>query len=74
MQLHTGQCTFLGLAYPFGLSERGEYLLPRLRMSTPLLAEEGTIPIREDAKLRLEVRNLSRMLKMKLKIALQLVN
>uniref|UniRef100_A0A1I8B687 CRAL-TRIO domain-containing protein n=1 Tax=Meloidogyne hapla TaxID=6305 RepID=A0A1I8B687_MELHA len=54
--------------------EYGNYLLPRFKMSTPLLAEEGAVPIKENGKLNFELRNLSRMMKMKLRIALRLIN
>jgi hypothetical protein len=42
-------------------------------MSTPLLSEEGEIPIKDDGELRMEIKNLSRMLRMKLKIAIKLI-
>ena len=50
-----------------------DYLLPHYKLSTPVLAEEGAIPIAENCKLRFEVRNLSKFMKMKLKIAVRLV-
>ena len=55
-------------------SEFGNYLLPRFKMCSPILAEEGSIPINKTGKLKFEIRNLSRMMKMKLRIALRLIN
>nr|CAD2135632.1 unnamed protein product [Meloidogyne enterolobii] len=54
--------------------EKGNYLLPRFKMCSPLLAEEGAVLIKENGKLNFELRNLSRMMKMKLRIALRLIN
>lgn len=52
----------------------GDYLLPRIKMCTPLLAEEGAIPICADGNLRLELKNASRIMRMKLRIALRLID
>uniref|UniRef100_A0A915M7C0 CRAL-TRIO domain-containing protein n=1 Tax=Meloidogyne javanica TaxID=6303 RepID=A0A915M7C0_MELJA len=54
--------------------EKGNYLLPRFKMCSPLLAEEGAVLIKENGKLNFELRNLSRMMKMKLRIALRIIN
>lgn len=51
-----------------------EYLLPRLRLSTPLLAEEGEAKISEDCEIAVEIKNLSKIMRMTLKIALKLIN
>ncbi|KAF7639624.1 CRAL-TRIO domain-containing protein [Meloidogyne graminicola] len=54
--------------------EFGNYLFPRLKMCSPILSEEGSILINEKGKLKFEIKNLSRMMKMKLKIALLIIN
>jgi hypothetical protein len=42
-------------------------------MCSPILSEEGSIQIKENGKLKFEIKNLSRMMKMKLRIALRLI-
>jgi len=42
-------------------------------MSTPVLAEEGAIRLEHDGDVMLEIKNLSKMLKMKLEIAALLI-
>ena len=42
-------------------------------MPTPVLPEEGSFYIKENGEIKLEIKNLSKMLKMKLKIALLIV-
>jgi hypothetical protein len=53
--------------------EKQGILIPRLKMSSPVLPEEGSFYIKEDGEIKLEIKNLSKMLKMKLKIALLIV-
>jgi hypothetical protein len=59
-------------------AEIGEYLVPNLRLCTPELAEEGEIRIGngieqgEETCLRVEVKNVGKLLAMKLRIALHL--
>jgi len=79
MRAHEGQILlFEYLAnrnFEVSLTKDGnDYLIPRLRMSTPFLAEEGAIAITENCNLRMEIKNTSKILRMKLKIALLLVN
>jgi hypothetical protein len=59
----------IGLITPYNYLGGKRLLLPRLRMSSPLLAEEGAIRLEHDGGVRLEIKNLSKMLKMKLEIA-----
>lgn len=54
------------------LGQQG-FLLPKFKMSTPVLSEEGMISIHEDGVVRWEIKNLSKMMKMKLKIAILLI-
>uniref|UniRef100_A0A914EA08 CRAL-TRIO domain-containing protein n=1 Tax=Acrobeloides nanus TaxID=290746 RepID=A0A914EA08_9BILA len=53
--------------------EKQGILIPRLKMSSPVVPEEGSFYIKEDGEIKLEITNLSKMLKMKLKIALLIV-
>uniref|UniRef100_A0A183CBA7 CRAL-TRIO domain-containing protein n=1 Tax=Globodera pallida TaxID=36090 RepID=A0A183CBA7_GLOPA len=55
-------------------NDEGEYLLPHFRMSTPMLAEEGSVPIAHDMRIRVEVKNLSKLMRMKLRAAFLLIN
>lgn len=43
-------------------------------MVTPVLTEEGLITIDENTKVIFEIKNLSKMMKMKLKIALMVID
>uniref|UniRef100_A0A914Z4K3 CRAL-TRIO domain-containing protein n=1 Tax=Panagrolaimus superbus TaxID=310955 RepID=A0A914Z4K3_9BILA len=51
----------------------GEYLLPKFKATTPAISDEGIIEIKKDSELRFEMRNLSRLMKMKLKFAAMLI-
>uniref|UniRef100_A0AC34F9C2 Uncharacterized protein n=1 Tax=Panagrolaimus sp. ES5 TaxID=591445 RepID=A0AC34F9C2_9BILA len=51
----------------------GEYLLPKFKATTPAISDEGIIEIKKDGELRFEMRNLSRLMKMKLKFAAMLI-
>ncbi|KAL3095330.1 hypothetical protein niasHS_007429 [Heterodera schachtii] len=55
-------------------NENGDYLLPHFRMSTPMLAEEGAVPVEKDMRIRVEVKNLSKLMKMKLRAAFLLID
>jgi hypothetical protein len=54
--------------------ENSDFLLPKFKMVTPVLAEEGVISIDEDTNVIFEVKNLSKLMKMKLKIAIVVLN
>ena len=56
------------------LADKREYAVPRFKMATPVLSEEGVVVAEEDCLLTLEIRNLSKMMKMKLRLATLLVN
>uniref|UniRef100_A0AC35GXG0 CRAL-TRIO domain-containing protein n=1 Tax=Panagrolaimus sp. PS1159 TaxID=55785 RepID=A0AC35GXG0_9BILA len=51
----------------------GEYLLPKFKATTPEIPDEGVIEIKKDGELKFEMRNLSRLMKMKLKFAAMLI-
>uniref|UniRef100_A0A915DR11 Uncharacterized protein n=1 Tax=Ditylenchus dipsaci TaxID=166011 RepID=A0A915DR11_9BILA len=58
----------------FLIKDEQEYLLPCFKMSTPALSEEGSILITENCQLKLEIKNISNLMKMKLKIAVHLLD
>jgi hypothetical protein len=69
--------------YFFQITERGDYLVPHLRLCTPQLAEEGEILIldndggkedQEDIQIRVEVKNVHKIFTMRLIFAIQLIN
>ncbi|CAD5216681.1 unnamed protein product [Bursaphelenchus okinawaensis] len=55
-------------------TDQSHFLHPRFKMITPVLAEEGIVMVLDDGKVTFEIKNLSKMMKMKLKIATQLMD
>ena len=57
-------------------ADTGEFLSPRLQLCTPQLAEEGAIAFcpEEQKTIRLEVRNVSKIFGLRLRLAVQLID
>ncbi|KAI6234987.1 CRAL-TRIO domain-containing protein [Aphelenchoides besseyi] len=51
-----------------------DFILPKFKMVTPVLSEEGSIDIDEDCTINFDFKNISKMMKMKLKFATKVVN
>jgi hypothetical protein len=73
LELKVFKGNFLKLINNNFFVENSDYLLPKFKMVTPVLSEEGSIPIDEDTKVTFEVKNLSKMRAMKLKIAIMVL-
>ncbi|KAI6176745.1 CRAL-TRIO domain-containing protein [Aphelenchoides bicaudatus] len=57
-----------------GRHEDSNLLLPKFKMVTPVLSEEGSVIIEENTDVTFEIKNLSKLMKMKLKLALILID
>ena len=55
------------------MGPEGTWILPKFRVSTPQLSDEGFVEIKEDGDISFEIKNLSKLMKMKLKFATQIV-
>lgn len=51
------------------ITEKSDYLLPKFKMVTPAVSEQGSILIDEDTNVIFQFKNLSKLMKLKLKIA-----
>uniref|UniRef100_A0AC34Q5G4 CRAL-TRIO domain-containing protein n=1 Tax=Panagrolaimus sp. JU765 TaxID=591449 RepID=A0AC34Q5G4_9BILA len=51
----------------------GHLILPKFRMSTPVLSDEGIVQVDQTGQIKFEIRNLSKLMKMKLKFAAQIL-
>uniref|UniRef100_A0A7E4VVJ6 CRAL-TRIO domain-containing protein n=1 Tax=Panagrellus redivivus TaxID=6233 RepID=A0A7E4VVJ6_PANRE len=55
------------------IDDYGRFLMPKFKTSTPVLADEGCIQLPTSGNIRFEMKNLSKMMKMKVKAAFHVV-
>ena len=54
-------------------ADKRDFAVPKLKMVTPVLNEEGSVLASEDCLLTIEITNLSKLMKLKLSMATAII-